>query len=140
MLFSHHLLKNAAKEQVRLHSLVKNTVKKDRTPIARTNDTQSAFESCKRPVPTSHHCSALAFVSGDLLNASHEFLKIDQIRKSLEPPYAGPYKVLSRTSKVFTVGVDSRPVKVSIDELKAADVFPDEVAFWISSLIPTCRS
>ncbi|GBM88053.1 hypothetical protein AVEN_215122-1 [Araneus ventricosus] len=52
-----------------------------------------------RPVPTTLKCN---FVS-DLIKASHVFLRTDQVRKSLEPPYAGPYKVLSRTEKDFTV-------------------------------------
>ncbi|GBM81718.1 hypothetical protein AVEN_273234-1 [Araneus ventricosus] len=82
-----------------------------------------------RPVLTSHHCSGPVFVTGDLLKASHVFLRLDRIRKSLESPYAGPCKVLSRTSKVFTVEVDGRPVTVSIDRLKAAHVFPHEDFF-----------
>ncbi|GBM31439.1 hypothetical protein AVEN_39237-1 [Araneus ventricosus] len=92
------------------------------------------------PVLTSHHWSGPLFVSGDLLKASHVVLRIHRIRKSLEPPYAGPYKVLSRTSKVFTMEVNSRPVTVSIDRLKAVHMFPDEVSSRISSPIPTCSA
>ncbi|GBN77229.1 hypothetical protein AVEN_11098-1 [Araneus ventricosus] len=93
-----------------------------------------------RPVPTSHHSCGPVFVIGDILKASHEFLKIDGIHKSLEPPYAGPFKVLLRTSKVFTVEVKGRPVTVSIDRLKATHMFPGQVASKISSPIPTCSA
>ncbi|GBM36013.1 hypothetical protein AVEN_78107-1 [Araneus ventricosus] len=41
------VFKDAAKEQACLHGLVAH-VKKDNTPIAWTEDTRSAFESCKR--------------------------------------------------------------------------------------------
>ncbi|GBM05537.1 hypothetical protein AVEN_94811-1 [Araneus ventricosus] len=47
-----------------------------------------------RPVPTKHHRSGAVFVSDDLIKASHVFLRIDRVQKSLEPPYAGPYKFL----------------------------------------------
>ncbi|GBN82603.1 hypothetical protein AVEN_131548-1 [Araneus ventricosus] len=81
-----------------------------------------------RPVPTTHHGSSAVFVSDDLIKASHVFLRIDRVRKSLEPPHAGPYKVLSRTEKVFTVEIDGKPTTVSIDRLKAAH------HFWMISL------
>ncbi|GBN17658.1 hypothetical protein AVEN_199278-1 [Araneus ventricosus] len=81
-----------------------------------------------RPVPTSYHCSSPVFVRGDRLKASHVFLRIDRILKSLEPPYASPYKVLSKTSKLFIVEFNGRPVTISIERLKAAHMFPDEIA------------
>ncbi|GBM27489.1 hypothetical protein AVEN_41604-1 [Araneus ventricosus] len=81
-----------------------------------------------RPVPTSYQYSGPVFVSGGRLKASHVFLRIDRIRKSLEPPYAGPCKFRSRTSKLFTVEVNSRPVTISIERLKAALMLPDEIA------------
>ncbi|GBM31434.1 hypothetical protein AVEN_39233-1 [Araneus ventricosus] len=92
------------------------------------------------PVLTSHHWSGPEFVSGDLLKASHVVLRIHRIRKSLEPTYAGPYKVMSRTSKEFTMDVNGTPVTVSIDRLKAVYIFPDEVASRNSSPIPTCSA
>ncbi|GBO05935.1 Pro-Pol polyprotein [Araneus ventricosus] len=79
-----------------------------------------------RPVSITHHGSSAVFVSDDLIKVSHVFLRIDRVRKSLEPPYSGPYKVLSRTEKVFTVEIDGKPTTVSIDRLKAAHLFLDE--------------
>ncbi|GBN09928.1 Retrovirus-related Pol polyprotein from transposon opus [Araneus ventricosus] len=60
--FYHRFLKDAAKEQACLHGLVKNKVKKDNTPIAWTEDTRSAFESCKRLIA---HATALSFPAAD---------------------------------------------------------------------------
>ncbi|GBO37945.1 hypothetical protein AVEN_219027-1 [Araneus ventricosus] len=79
-----------------------------------------------RTVPTTHHGSSAVFVSDDLIKASHIFLKIERVRKSLEPPYASPYKVLLRTEKVFTVEINGKPTTVSIDRLKAVHLFLDD--------------
>ncbi|GBM30172.1 hypothetical protein AVEN_134214-1 [Araneus ventricosus] len=89
-----------------------------------------------RPVSTTYHGSSAVFVSDDLIKATHVFLIIDRVRKSLEPPYAGPYKVLSRTDKVFTVGIDGKPTTVSIYRLKAAHLFLDEFPSRSSPPVP----
>ncbi|GBL87744.1 hypothetical protein AVEN_81353-1 [Araneus ventricosus] len=109
-------------------------------PISSFLQTLRRHVRSSRPVHTSNHCSGPVLVSGDLLTEFHIYLRIDRIRKSLEPSYAGSYKVLSRTFKVFTVEVDGKPVTVLIDMLKAAHVVPEEVAFRISSPIPTCSA
>ncbi|GBM92663.1 hypothetical protein AVEN_47974-1 [Araneus ventricosus] len=49
-----------------------------------------------RPVSTTHRDSSAVFVSGELIKASHLFLRIDRVRKSLEPPYAGQGPVKNR--------------------------------------------
>ncbi|GBM97987.1 Pro-Pol polyprotein [Araneus ventricosus] len=93
-----------------------------------------------RPVPTRHHCSDAVFISDDLIKASHVFLRIDRVRKSLEPPYAGPYKVLSRTEKVFTVEINGKPTSVSIDRLKAAHLFLDDFPSRSSPPVPASKA
>lgn len=104
------------------------------TPV--TTDASPFLQSLRqhmrslKPLPTAHHSSSSIFVCRDLLQSKHVFLRIDRVRKSLEPPYAGPYKVLDKTSKVFTLEIDGKPVKISIDRLKPAhltsDIFPDD--------------
>ncbi|GBM71641.1 hypothetical protein AVEN_269193-1 [Araneus ventricosus] len=89
-----------------------------------------------RPVSTAHHVSCAAFVSDDLIKASHVFLRIDRVQKSLKPPYAGPYKVLSRSEKVFAVDIDGKPTTLSIDRLKAANLFLDEIPSKLSPPVP----
>ncbi|GBN56717.1 hypothetical protein AVEN_162904-2-1, partial [Araneus ventricosus] len=92
------------------------------------------------PVSTTHHGSSLIFVSDDLVKASNIFLRIYRVRKSLEPPYSGPYKVPSRTAKVFTVDIEGKPTTISINKLKAEHLFPDEVAPNISLPVPACKA
>ncbi|EFN67616.1 hypothetical protein EAG_00467, partial [Camponotus floridanus] len=38
----------------------------------------------------------------------------------LQPPYNGPYEVISRTAKTFVVRIQGKDVTVSIDRLKPA--------------------
>ncbi|GFS56882.1 uncharacterized protein TNIN_427011 [Trichonephila inaurata madagascariensis] len=42
----------------------------------------------------------------------------DSVRRSLQPPYHGPYKVINRSDKVFTLFFKGKNVNVSIDRLK----------------------
>ncbi|GFU63849.1 retrovirus-related Pol polyprotein from transposon opus [Trichonephila clavipes] len=66
-----------------------------------TTSTTSFLQSLRqhvrsfRPVPVKHHGSNPVFISKDLLQASHVFLRIDRVRKALEPPYAGPFKTVN---------------------------------------------
>jgi hypothetical protein len=49
---------------------------------------------------------------------THVFLRQDATRRALEPPYSGPYKVLSRIVKTLQLLVRGRPVTVSADRVK----------------------
>lgn len=80
---------------------------------------RKAFSTLK-PVPTRAMCSRTCFTSPDLTTTSHVFLRTDALRRSLVPPYTGPYKVISRNSKTFTIQVGTRQETVSIDRLKPA--------------------
>ncbi|GBM51606.1 hypothetical protein AVEN_146257-1 [Araneus ventricosus] len=91
-------------------------------------------------VSTTHHGSNSVFVRDDLVKASHVFLRTVRVRKSLEPPYACPCKVLSRAAKVFTVEIDGKPTTVSKDRLKTAHLFPDEVASKIFPPAPAYKA
>lgn len=61
-----------------------------------------------------------SYVSPDLTSGTHVFVRHDAIRKSLQQPYDGPYKVLKRSKKHFTVLVKGRNEVISIDRLKPA--------------------
>ena len=57
-------------------------------------------------------------VPKDLNSCSHVWLRTDRIRRSLEAPYSGPYKVLERFPKYFVIELPSGKSTVSIDRLK----------------------
>lgn len=70
-----------------------------------------------------HHGERKHFVPKDLLTCSHVFLRVDHVRKPLEPPYEGPYTVLKRsTDRVIVIEVKGKATSVSIERLKPAFV------------------
>ncbi|KXJ84017.1 hypothetical protein RP20_CCG022097 [Aedes albopictus] len=62
----------------------------------------------------------LVFIPKDLNDCTHVFLKTDKVRAALEPPFSGPYEVISRAAKTFTIKVKNKPITVSIDRVKPA--------------------
>jgi len=70
------------------------------------------------------HSLPQPYVPDDLSVCSNVWLRVDRIRKSLEAPYSGPYRVLSRAPKFFTIQLPRGPSTVSIDRLKPAYISP----------------
>ena len=74
-----------------------------------------------RPVPASRHSSYRPFCFRDLESCTHVFKRVDSIRKPLEPPYVGPFKVIQRNdNRTFVIDVNGQAVTVSTDQLKPA--------------------
>ena len=63
-----------------------------------------------------------SYVPRDLFKCSHVFVRVDAVRKPLHQPYKGPYMVLKRNEKFFTIGLNGKRDQVSIDRLKVAYV------------------
>ena len=59
-------------------------------------------------------------VSEDLNTCTHVFVRHDAVKKPLQQPYNGPYKVLKRDTKHFTLDVKSKHSVISVDRLKPA--------------------
>ncbi|GFX06194.1 retrovirus-related Pol polyprotein from transposon opus [Trichonephila clavipes] len=60
------------------------------------------------------------FVHKDLKSCSHVFLRIDRVKKALEPPYEGPYTVQKKYDKYFTILIKDKAVNISVGRLKPA--------------------
>lgn len=69
-----------------------------------------------RPAPSTRK----AFVHPDLASCTHVWRRIDSVRRPLTAPYDGPFRVVNRDSKVFTIMVNEKPMTVSVDCLKPA--------------------
>lgn len=78
-----------------------------------------------QPVPASRHCKDKPFVFKDLETSDYVFVREDALRGSLQPPYSGPYKILSRGDKVYKVLLKGKPVTVSVNRLKPAFILTD---------------
>jgi cleavage and polyadenylation specificity factor subunit 1 len=73
-----------------------------------------------RPIPATRHAFPVTFVHRNLEKCTHVFLRQDTTRRAFEPPYSGPYKVLSRREKTMQILVRDRPITVSTDRVKPA--------------------
>ncbi|BHF84632.1 hypothetical protein SprV_0902778300 [Sparganum proliferum] len=79
------------------------------------------------PVPPRPSVSE-SYLEKDLATCSHVYLRCDRVRRPLEPPYDGPFRVISRGTKNFRIQRGTREEVVNVDRLKAAvpDTPPDE--------------
>nr|VZI49866.1 unnamed protein product [Spirometra erinaceieuropaei] len=79
-----------------------------------------------------------SYLEKDLATCSHVYLRCARVRRPLEPPYDGPFRVLSRGPKTFRIQRDNRGEVVSVDRLKAAvpDTPPDEPCGPLPSASP----
>ncbi|XP_015121271.1 uncharacterized protein LOC107044038 [Diachasma alloeum] len=74
-----------------------------------------------RPTTTAHHTTARFFMLKDLYECSHVFVRVDTVKKPLNPPYTGPHEVVTRVDeRVFVVRVNGHNKVISIDGLKPA--------------------
>ena len=73
-----------------------------------------------RAVPPRTNQSHHTFVDPALHEQTHVFIRYDGVRKPLQQPYNGPFRVITRTKKHFTLDVHGRQEVVSIDRLKPA--------------------
>ncbi|UYV75949.1 hypothetical protein LAZ67_13001892, partial [Cordylochernes scorpioides] len=73
-----------------------------------------------KPIATNHNIIKDIFIHKDLFKSDQVFLRINRIRKPLEPYYEGPYPVLEKSDKFFTLRIKNREVKISVDRLKPA--------------------
>lgn len=73
-----------------------------------------------RPKVSIHSNTKSVFVHPDLRTCTHVFIRNDAVRPPLTPPYDGPYEVVQKNEKVFTVQLPNRQSQVSIDRLKPA--------------------
>lgn len=78
-----------------------------------------------RPQQTANHAKRTPFIEGHLGTAAEVFVRTDAVRKPLQPPYEGPFKVVRRFDKFYKVNINGKHVNVSIDRLKAAFTFDE---------------
>lgn len=81
-----------------------------------------------KPRQTSNHNTCQSyFVQKELKDCSHVFVKRGAIKNKLQPPYDGPFEVVQRSEKYYTIKIKNRNENVSVDRLKAAWVEEDNI-------------
>ncbi|KAG8193720.1 hypothetical protein JTE90_005018 [Oedothorax gibbosus] len=78
------------------------------------------FMELLKPTKSSSHNRPKVFVNSDLKVCAHVFVRIDRVKKALEPAYEGPYAVVKRCDKYFELLIKGKHVTISIDRLKPA--------------------
>ena len=68
---------------------------------------QAAFSSL-RPSPTSHHNKPRSWMDPKLHSCTHCFVRNDGKRSSFDLPYRGPYRILTRHDKYFTLDLGEK--------------------------------
>ncbi len=67
-----------------------------------------------------HHSQRTTYVNEALKTCTHVFVRRDAVKRPLQQPYDGPYKVVDRSNKFFTLEVNGKTNTVSLDRLKPA--------------------
>ena len=90
-------------------------------PLSHVDRLRSSMQQISAPC-TRHHKTHVAktHVPDALAICTHVFIRHDAIKRSLQPPYDGPFQVIKRTPKHYTVTFNGRHQTVSIDRLKPA--------------------
>jgi len=70
--------------------------------------------ACRQTPPTP------TFFPTSLKTFTHVFVRRDSVRKPLQPPYDGPFRVISRTPNDYKLEMRGKTDTISIDRLKAA--------------------
>jgi len=68
-----------------------------------------------RPVPASRHAAAFTFIFKVLATASHVFLRHGSLRGALQAPYVGPYEVLDRSVKTYTIDIQGSSKRAALE-------------------------
>ena len=82
-------------------------------------DRLSSYMHQLRPVPPRLQ-SPPSHAPSNLSTCTHVFVRHDAIRKPLDPPYDGPYQILSRHTKHFILDIHGKQISFMLDRLKPA--------------------
>lgn len=79
-----------------------------------------------RVVPPRPPGSRVVHVDPQLTSCPYVFVRHDAVRRPLQPPYDGPFKVLRRGNKQFTIKRSGREEVASLDRIKPAHMDRDD--------------
>ncbi|GFT42631.1 retrovirus-related Pol polyprotein from transposon 412 [Nephila pilipes] len=86
-------------------------------PDTFTGELRKQIEKLK---PVKNRCKRKQniFSHKDLKLCSHVSVRVDRVKKALECPYEGPFPVIARNDKYYTLKNKRKDINVSVDRLK----------------------
>ena len=90
-------------------------------PISYASQLKTLMQSLKPP-PVRQQQQRNCYINEHLNNCHFVFVRHDAVKKPLQPPYDGPFRVLQRHNKHFTLDINGHKKVVSLDRLKPAFV------------------
>ena len=96
-------------------------------PLESTMDYITQLKSTMQSLPPTsvrRHPQRATYLNRALENCTHVLVRHDAVKQPLQRPYDGPYKVLSRNDKFYTLEVNGKSNTVSLDRLKPAYLDP----------------
>ncbi|KAM7310651.1 hypothetical protein ISCGN_007559 [Ixodes scapularis] len=90
-------------------------------PTNYVNQVRAMMDSL-RPEATRTPNSSRPHVSENLTHCTHVFVRHGPITRSLQAPYAGPFRVLKRRPKHFTLQIRGQEEVICLDRLKPAHI------------------
>ena len=61
-----------------------------------------------RAVPPRSQQRQRTYIPNTLASSTHAFVRCDAVRKSLQQPYNGPFKIINRSDKHYTLLVNGK--------------------------------
>ena len=89
-------------------------------PISYATQLKTFMQQLKPP--SVHRQQRHFYISLDLSTCTFVFVRHDAVKRSLQKPYNGPFRVLHRSDKYFTLDISGKKKVVSMDSLKPAHI------------------
>ncbi|KAK3881302.1 hypothetical protein Pcinc_014253 [Petrolisthes cinctipes] len=91
---------------------------------------------CLQPVQP-RTSNSKTFVHQDLEACTHVFVRVDAVKRPLQQPYQGPFQVVRRTRKNFTIDKHGSQEDVAVDRVKPAYILnPDQMLQAVQVTVP----
>ncbi|KAK3894821.1 hypothetical protein Pcinc_001443 [Petrolisthes cinctipes] len=91
---------------------------------------------CLQPVQP-RTSNSKTFVHQDLEACTHVIVRVDAVKRPLQQPYQGPFQVVRRTRKNFTIDKHGSQEVVAVDRVKPAYILnPDQILQAVQVTVP----
>ena len=88
-------------------------------PVSYATKLKSVMKQLQ-PIPVRQQQKGNSYMSPHLKSCMHVFVRHDVVKKPLQKPYDGPFKVIKCFTRYYTLDMNGRNDVVSIDHLKPA--------------------